>query len=431
MLSFFTSLRHPIVQASALTIFLFGFAGAAIAPYLPVVAVRELGFSDRAFAALMLSASVTNVAFAIGIGIISDRFQSYRRPLILVTFAGVLGCLWIWFSGDAVSFALASIGPLALFGATNSLAFGIMRANSSDLKPSEAEDANGLLRLMISLAWVLVPGLTAWMLRGRESMMDAYLISAVAALGCFLTVVFRMQPSTRPRMPAPLPDTVVQGGTGTSPIAPSTGRPDRPIQVRLPALNNALKEVSLIFRPETIKGLIGVALISSVLHVNSAILPLIITGAAKGSVEDLGNIVGMVAAIEVVFMVVWLRVDRLLPKMAALTVGTLLYFSYFVVLSIASAPWHVYSASIIGGIGAAAIIALPIGYLLDLIRDRPGLSASLITVNMFLGGMIGATLFAIGTSIGSYGTAAILGGIAGITGAGILVVVEKRRVLIN
>lgn len=427
MFSFFASLRHQIVQASALTIFLFGFAGAAIAPYLPVVAVRELGLSDQAFASLMIAASVTNVVFAIGIGIISDRYQSYRRPLILVTMAGVLGALWIWYSRDAVIFTLATIGPMALFGATNSLAFGIMRANSSELTSSEAEDANALLRLMISLAWVLVPGLTAWMLSGRESLMDAYLISAIAALGCFLTVVFWMKPSQGPRKPAQLPENIVQGGTGASPIAPTAGRPDRSILVRLPALNSVLMEISLLFQPRVMKGLIGVALISSVLHVNSAVLSLILTGRANGTIEDLGIIVGMVAGIEVLFMVMWLRVDRILPRMAALTIGTLLYFCYFVALSLASAPWHVYAASVVGGIGAAAIIALPIGYLLDLIRDRPGMSASLITVNMFLGGMIGAIIFAIGTSIAGYGITAILGGIAGLVGAGLLILAEKPQ----
>ena len=78
---------------------------------------------------------------------------------------------------------------------------------------------------------------------------------------------------------------------------------------------------------------------------------------------------------------------------------------------------------LMGGLG---IISLPISYLLDLIRDRPGLSASLIAVNMFLGGALGATIFAAGTALGGYGTAALLSGAAGVLGAGLLVALERK-----
>ena len=51
---------------------------------------------------------------------------------------------------------------------------------------------------------------------------------------------------------------------------------------------------------------------------------------------------------------------------------------------------RVHAASVLGGIAAAALITLPIPYLLGLIAGRPGLSASLMAVNQFLGAGIGA-----------------------------------------
>ena len=73
------------------------------------------------------------------------------------------------------------------------------------------------------------------------------------------------------------------------------------------------------------------------------------------------------------------------------------------------------------------MISLPISYLLDLIRDRPGLSASLIAVNMFAGGALGAGVFGLGTAIGGYAVAAILSGLGGTLGAALLVGLERRR----
>ena len=97
-------------------------------------------------------------------------------------------------------------------------------------------------------------------------------------------------------------------------------------------------------------------------------------------------------------------------------------------IAVASAPWHVYAASILAGVGAAGIISIPISYLLDLIRDRPGLSASLIAVNMFAGGAIGAGIFALGAAVQGYPAAAILSGMAGIAGAALLIVLERRKI---
>ena len=75
---------------------------------------------------------------------------------------------------------------------------------------------------------------------------------------------------------------------------------------------------------------------------------------------------------------------------------------------------RVHAASVLGGIAAAAIITLPIPYLLGLIAGRPGLSASLMAVNQFLGAGIGAAVFAAGTALGGYPAAAALAGAAGL-----------------
>ncbi|MFE3837420.1 MFS transporter [Pseudogemmobacter sonorensis] len=435
--------RHRVVRASAAAIFLYGFSGAATSPYQSVIGIRELGLSDQAYAMIALAASVANVVLAIGIGLMSDRFHSYRRPLAFVAAFGVIGYGLVWAFPSAWMFAFATVGPLALYHATNSMLFGNVRAHTDRFDPEEARIANALMRMMISLSWVLVPGAVGIALAGRTSMIGSYLIAALVAGGCLATVLFWLEPD-RPPAPgpnpaaAPDPEAPPEGGTGTARVAPTTGRPDRPAQVRLPG-PPALSDLRLILAPATLLRILGVALISQVLHVNAAVLPLILTGQAMGRAEDIGYVIGMVAALEVVFMFFWTGVLRRVRLTSALLTTAALYLVYLGILALSDAAWQVYAASLIGGFAAAGIISLPISYLLDMIRDRPGLSASLIAVNMFAGGALGAGVFALGSlaahgagggllaSLGGYPLAALISGVLGVLGGALLVAMERRR----
>lgn len=384
--------RHRIMRASAAAIFLYGVAGAATSPYQSLIAIRELGMSDSAYAAVTLAASIAYVVMAIGVGLMSDRFQSYRRPLIFVTSFGVIGYGMIWASPSALTFALATLGPLALFHATNSMLFGNVSAHTARFDPEEARIANALMRIMISLAWVLVPGAVGLLLRGQSSIIPAYLIAALLAAACMLTVMFWLEP-------------------------------DQAVQRRqTPALEDLRQMASagLVLR------VLGVALISQMLHVNATVLPLLVTGAAQGSAEDVGFLVGMVAVLEVVFMLFWAWASLRIALTHALMICSALYLCYLGAIAVAFAPWQVYVASVVAGFAAAGMVSLPIGYLLGLIRDRPGLSASLLAVNGFAGGALGAAIFAVATQIGTYGTAAILSGVAGCVGAALLLGLERR-----
>ncbi|WP_112310575.1 MFS transporter [Pseudogemmobacter bohemicus] len=416
--------RHRVVRASAAAIFLYGFAGAATVPYQALVGIRELRLSDAEYAMIALVASITNVALAIGFGLLSDRFQSYRRPLVFVSSFGVIGYGMIWAVPSALTFAIAMIAPLALFHATNSMLFGNVRAQTARFDPEEAAIVNALMRMMISLSWVLVPGAVGLILSGQETMIGSYLIAALLAGCCLATILFWLEPDHRSDH-RPAREAAPEGGTGTSLLSPSSGRTDRPAQVRI--VGASFAGIAQLLHPGILSRVLGVALISQVLHVNSAVLPLILTGQAQGEAGEVGGIVGMVAALEVIFMFFWTRVTRSMPLIHALAITAALYLVYLTALAFAAAVWQIWAASLIAGFAAAGIISLPISYLLDLIRDRPGLSASLIAVNMFLGGALGAGVFAFGSWIGGYPAASILSGVGGVLGAGLLLGLESRK----
>jgi predicted MFS family arabinose efflux permease len=171
----------------------------------------------------------------------------------------------------------------------------------------------------------------------------------------------------------------------------------------------------------------AVALISSMLHINDAIFPLVVTGAARGTVADIGILVGIVALLEVVFIIVWSRLLRFIGQLAALALGALLYGIYLLLLASADQPWHVYALTLVSGIGAASLISIPITYLQDLIAERPGLGSALISVNIFLSAGLSALLFAAGTAITSYSGTAVVGAFSGLAGMAWLLLLDRSR----
>jgi predicted MFS family arabinose efflux permease len=117
----------------------------------------------------------------------------------------------------------------------------------------------------------------------------------------------------------------------------------------------------------------------------------------------------------------------MMNHVTALAIGTVIYIVYLLLLGLASAPWHLYALTLVSGIGAAALISIPITYLQDLIAERPGLGSALISVNIFLSAGLSALLFAIGTATSSYSGTAVIGAVAGLAGLGMLLFFDGAR----
>ena len=388
--------RNPTIRVSMLAIFAFGFAGAATSPYQSVVGIRELGLSNGLYSALIFSAAAVNVIVSILLGNLADRLGEYRAMMLSVAVFGILGYGAIYVIPTQVTFVVSALLLLPIYGSMNSLLFANVRATTKGMPRNDVATVNSGVRAMISLSWVLVPGITGALLSRSSTMLPAYLFAGLACVVCLALIAVFL-----PR----------QSGT------------DKAATRHLSYLA-ALGEV---VSPPVFFRVIAVALISSTLHVNGAILPLIVTGAAHGTVADIGIIVGIVALFEVVFIVVWGRAQRVMSHVTALAIGTVIYVAYLFMLGFASAPWHVYALTVVSGIGAAALISIPITYLQDLIAERPGLGSALISVNIFLSAGLSALLFAIGTGISDYSGTAVIGAVAGMCGLGLLLFFERRK----
>ncbi|TWA31486.1 MFS transporter [Sinorhizobium medicae] len=394
--SLLIAMRNPVIRTSMFAIVLFGFSGASTSPYQSVVGITELGLSDGLYSALIFAAALVNVALSVTIGIVADRVGNYRTLMLAVILCGVAGYGAVYLLPTKLSFVLAALILLPAYGALNPLLFAYVRTAAKDMGGRHAAAVNSAIRAAISLSWVLVPGLVGLVLSAHGSMLPAYLLASLGCLANFVLVLRRLPPKAAV---------------------------DQALGKRLSFLASFGEILSL----RVVLRLLAIALISSTLHVNAAVLPLIVTGAVGGDVGDIGIIVGIVALLEVIFILVWGRIQDSLSHINALALGTAIYVVNMALLGLSAERWHIYALTLVSAFGAAALISIPITYLQELIADRPGLGSSLISVNIFLGGGLGAALFALGTRISDDSGTALLSSLAGVAGLSLLLFLDGGR----
>lgn len=397
-IAFSSTLRHPGLRVSAAAMLFFGFAGAATGPYQSIIGIQELGLSDGSYASLMFAASVVNVVASVLMGILADRMGDYRSSILYVSLFGVSGYALVYFAANAPAFVVSKLVFVPIFGAMNSLIFANVRAASATMSPAQQMEVYATIRATISVAWVAVPGLVGLLLTGASSMLPAYLWAMLAALGCF----------------------ILAGWFLPRPIAQPKDQTDARYKMLA-----SLKEIGDL---RVVSRLVAISLIFSMLQVNDAVRPLIMTLEAGSSVGDVGIVIGVVALLEIIFILFWGISERWMRPVTALATGAVLYVAYMCLQGLVSQTWQAYALTPLSGFAAAAIISLPITYLQNLIADRPGLGSSLIAVNIFVSAAFGSVVFAIGTRIGDYGFTSILGGVVGLIGIVLLILLDGKRV---
>ncbi|MGV0877059.1 MFS transporter [Martelella sp. FLE1502] len=388
-------LKNPAIRISAAGVFCFGFAGAATSPYLSVIGIQELGMSDRAYALVMAAGALISVAASVLIGNLTDRLGSYRLMLALCALSGFVGFTGVYLLPSIGSFALAKVAFIPLFTALYPLLFANVRTETAGLPSAEVASVNSGIRAVLSLSWVLVPGVVGVALAESSNMLPAFLFAGLASLACLALFVFGM------------------------------AKPDKALRVR-PA-ESFFRAFAAFSQRGLWLRLLAVSLITAMLHMNGAVLPLIVTDQAGGAVADVGVLVGIVAGLEIVFIIGWGYAERYVSQLAIFVVGTVIYALYLFLLGNITAVWQAYALTGIAGLGAAAIISIPVTYLQNLIANKAGLGASLISVNMFASAGIAAAQFAIGTKVTGYAGTAILSAAAGFAGALLVFSLDRRR----
>ncbi|ASY59940.1 Sugar efflux transporter B (plasmid) [Sinorhizobium sp. CCBAU 05631] len=193
--SLLTAMRNPVIRASMLAIFLFGFAGAATSPYQSVVGITELGLGNAFYSALIFAAALLNVIASVTVGIVADRVGNYRTLMLAVILFGVVGYGMVYAWPAKASFVIATLLLLPIYGALNSLLFANVRTAANHMGGRDAAAVNSAVRAAISLSWVLVPGVVGFVLAARGSMLPAYLLASLGCAANLILVAFLLPPT--------------------------------------------------------------------------------------------------------------------------------------------------------------------------------------------------------------------------------------------
>jgi hypothetical protein len=136
--------------------------------------------------------------------------------------------------------------------------------------------------------------------------------------------------------------------------------------------------------------------------------------------------VGLVAGLEVPFMLVLPRLARGWGRNGLILLGAVIYGVHLVLLPWLAGSWAVWLLLWPAAIGGAVVLTVPIAYLQNLLADRPGAGASLMAVQRLAGDVIAALCFAVGTAVAGYAAVAFLGMAMSVIGAGALWWADRR-----
>ena len=395
MIASFTLLfGNPSLRVLALILLFTGVTIAATQPYLSVVAIHEMGMSNTTFSIVLFLFALANLTIGVTLSIFSDMVSSHRLMFMFMSAAGIIGFGVIYLSSNIALFILMSITLIPISNAANGMVFSTLRRKTASLDPKQTGSLITAARTILSASWILIPGIVGLLLVNSTSMLLAWGISALAAIGSFVLSSLFMKE-----------DAAEQKSERVTFFA----------------------SLKLLGHPAVLSQVICMAMVMGTQRLNGILSPLILINSAHGKMTDIGFLAGAIAFLEIPFMVMWGGLLQRVSSLTVLAAGTACYCLYLFILGFATEPWHFYALLLPNGCGAAAMLSIPMVYFQDLLRDRPGLGTSLYQSTVFVANGISAGTFAIGSSFLTYsqtvwlGLALAAGGIFG------LFLVQKRK----
>lgn len=377
LISIFTT---RAILVATLTLFCLGFTAASSFPYMSIIATEQLGMSANDYSLIIFAAAICGLAGSLALGHFSDTARDRKPLLLLVLAVGAVGfgvfAVWPSF----ITFLVLQLVVMPVSGASYGQLMAAIRANSAG-RP-EAASINSIVRAVFALSWVLAPGIVGAFMATRSDVSDSIIISSLAFCFCLCVCFAFMQP-------VPQTAQVASGWTGLRNAASAVR--SSPLMLRVAALS----------------------FIGAVVPANMALMPLLVLKMPGATLTDVGLMAGVVALLEVPFMLAGAYLVRRWPMELIIVAGGIIHAGYLAGLAFSANLTHIYGLAVINAAGAAISLSIHISYLQGLLPDRPGLGTSLYSVNILANRSIAAGIFALaGLSWGLQGAAVAGAGIA-------------------
>jgi predicted MFS family arabinose efflux permease len=365
-------------------------------PYFSTLAVHSFGFGDHGYAVLLALSSLVSVSASVIGGIRADQTANRRQVTLIAVTSLLLGTGLMSVTPGPWVFALTAALLIPISSITFGQVFALARLAATRYPDDDRDGIMAVIRALFAAPFIVV--LPIWSIAFAAGAQVA-LIFPVAFLltSAMLTAVLRLWPSDG-----------------------STPWDDRPSGLSFRA---ALSEMG---HPRIAARVIALGAVFSASTVYMAIISLVmIPGIGRGT-QDVALYVGLVAGLEVPFMLLLPNLTRGIPRTRLILAGAALYCIHVALLPVLAATPFVWLLVLPAAVGGAVTLTVPIAYLQDLLADRPGAGASLMSVQRLAGDATAATCFALGTTLAGYGTVALLGVAASLIGATALWAADRR-----
>ncbi len=389
-------LTDPALRAAGLVMALQGAVVCSFAPYFSTLAVRSFGFGDQGYAVLLALSSLVSVTASVTGGIRADQTAQRRRVTLVAVLALVLGTFLMTATPGPLVFAVSAALLIPVSSITFGQVFALARLAATRHPHDQRDGIMAVIRALFAAPFVLVLPIWSLAFAAGAPVTLIFPVALVLAAG-MLVAVLRIWPA-------------------------DTGAPwtDRPSGLSFRA---ALAEIG---RPSIAARVIALGTVTGASTVYMAIISLVMIPEIGRGTQDVALYVGLVAGLEVPFMLVLPGLTRGFPRTRLILIGAALYGIHVALLPVLAGSAFVWLLVIPAAIGGAVTLTVPIAYLQDLLADRPGAGASLMALQRLAGDVIAATCFAIGTTLAGYGTVAILGVAVSLIGAAALLVADRH-----
>ncbi len=389
-------LTDPALRAAGIVMALQGAVVCSFGPYFSTLAVHSFGFGDHGYAVLLALSSLVSVSASVVGGIRADQTANRRQVTLIAVSSLLLGTFLMSVTPGPWVFALTAALLIPVSSITFGQVFALARLAATSYPPQDRDGIMAVIRALFAAPFVVV--LPLWSLAFAAGA-KVTLIFPVALLltALMLTAVLRLWPADG-----------------------STPWDDRPSGLTFRA---ALSEMG---HPRIAARVIALGAVFSASTVYMAIISLVMVPEIGRGTQDVALYVGLVAGLEVPFMLLIPSLTRGIPRTRLILAGAALYAVHVALLPVLAATPFVWLLVLPAAIGGAVTLTVPIAYLQDLLADRPGAGASLMAVQRLAGDATAATCFALGTTLAGYGTVALLGVAASLIGATALWAADRR-----
>jgi SET family sugar efflux transporter-like MFS transporter len=388
-------LTDPALRTAGVVIALQGAIVCSFGPYFSTLAVNTYGFGDKGFAVLLAISSLVAVTSSVVGGIRADQTAQRRQVTLAAVFALTLGMALMTFVPGRWVFALAAGVLIPTGSVTFGQVFALSRLAASRYPEAERDGIMAVIRALFAASFVVVLPIWAAFFAQGVAVTTVFPVALLLSVA-MLVIVVRHWP---------------EDGAGWA---------DRPSGLSFRA---ALSEMG---HPRLAVRVLALGAVISASTIYTALVSLVMVAEVGRGTTEVALYVGLVAGVEVPFMLMLPALTRGWPRTPMILAGAGLYAVHVALLPVLAGSWAVWLLVLPAAMGGAVTLTVPIAYLQDLLADRPGTGASLMAVQRLAGDVIAALCFALGTLVAGYGTVALLGAAVSVAGAMALWAADRR-----